>query len=228
MVSLILLTIDRYELTKEIVSDTLHKANYPYELLICDNGSQDKRLIDYINILSPEVFVQNKINKGVAKMQNLLISQSKGDYICLIGNDIRMPHNWLSSIVDTYQAIPNSGIAGIHCVEKLYEPQTINNKLIHPGNVFATMLYSRNVLNKVGKICEDYHPYGLEDSDYNIRVNGSGFISYYLGGLQSIHEGSDMHLDTDYRKMKSDSLQNNSDKFNLNVKKYYETNNYYL
>jgi len=226
VVSHILLTLDRYELTKEIVNDTLSKAGYPFELLVCDNGSADHRVCPMIEGLYPSVFIKNKYNQGVAKMQNQLIRQAKGEYICLIGNDIRMPENWLNSVVEIYKQIPQSGIAGIHCVERLHPEVNINGLKVHEGGVFGTMLFSKSIYDEVGKICEDYHPYGLEDSDLNIRVLLAGYRNYYINGLSSSHEGADMHTDSDYRAMKNKSIEDNATKFEENVRRYKETNNY--
>lgn len=229
MVSLILLTLNRFELTIEIVLDTLKKIkDQEYELLICDNGSTDIRMIPFLESLNPTVLIKNNENKGVAKMQNELIKKSKGDYICLIGNDIRMPENWLGRLVETYKSISDSGIVGIHCVETLHDEYQINNKVIHPGNVFGTMFFSRKIYDTVGKICEDYYPYGLEDSDFNIRVSLAGFRSYYLSSVKSIHEGSDMHTESEYRSIKDNSLKSNADKYMQNITKYKTTNNFHL
>ena len=73
MISILLLTIDRYELTKQCVGDALKKAGVEYELLVCDNGSKDKRTIEYIESLNPSYFRKNDENLGIGIMYNHLI-----------------------------------------------------------------------------------------------------------------------------------------------------------
>ena len=48
-VSLLLLTQDRYQMTKYCLENLLSKiGDIDYELLIFDNGSNDKRIFDYL------------------------------------------------------------------------------------------------------------------------------------------------------------------------------------
>ena len=47
LVSLLLNTIDRYDLTVKCIGGALANCGYsPIELLVCDNGSKDQRVIE--------------------------------------------------------------------------------------------------------------------------------------------------------------------------------------
>jgi glycosyltransferase involved in cell wall biosynthesis len=229
-VSILLLTIDRYEITKRCVDQALQNAGVDYELLCADNGSQDSRVIEYIKSLNPAVHVLNSENKGIAPMHNFLLSQATGDYFVLIGNDILLPDGWLKALVESYPCVRNAGIAGIHCVEKLHPAEKLNNGMvIHPGpNVFGTMFFGRALFNTIGFFNPIYHPYGMDDSDFALRARETGHVNFYLHGLSSEHIGADMDVDSDYRKMKTESLHRNTIKFNEAVEEYRLTGNYYI
>lgn len=233
-VSILLLTIDRYETTKRCLDMALENAHFPYELLVTDNGSQDQRVIDYVKTKEPALHIVNGENKGIAPSHNQMLWHATGDYFVLIGNDIELPPGWLSKLVITYEKTNNfgykPGLAGIHCVETLHRPhRMIDGTIIHPGhNVFGTMFFSRKVLDGIGYFNEIYHPYGMDDSDYAYRLIQTGHTNFYLHGMSSTHVENDVGQQTDYRKMKDQSLQKNLEKFNQAIKQYDESGDYYI
>lgn len=230
MTSLFLLTLDRFDITKRCVHNTLLNAGTAqYELLICDNGSQDQRIISYAhNVWEPDVHILNKENRGIAPMHNQMLTMAKGDFFCLIGNDIELPPGWLDELVETYKKIPNAGMAGVHCVQDLFPVQNINGVDVRPGwNIFGTMFWSREVFNKIGYFNPAYAPYGLDDSDYHYRLNKSGYINFYLKDARSTHVAEDVGEKSEYRKMKDESQGKNLEIFSQAIKKYDETKNYY-
>ena len=226
MVSILLLTINRYQLTKEIVSHNLIRANYPYELLVLDNGSTQQDLLNFIESLNPSAFIKSKTNQGVAKGLNVLMKLARGEYFFHMANDILLPVNWCSKLVEHYNRVPNAGMAGIHCVEKLHP---LNDYGVHAGwNVFGSTMISRRVFEMVGYYNEDYNPYGLEDSDYHWRLNKCGFVNFYIPGMTSEHRAHDVGENSEYRKMKDESLKKNEKLFGENIKRMEETGNYYI
>lgn len=207
-VSLILLTIDRFELTKKVLSTALPFAGHEYELLVCDNGSKDKRVIDYIASLNPAVHILHEENKGMQYCQNLLMTKATGDYICFIGNDITLPKNWLQDLVRYNEMIPDSGISGLHCV--MHKPDIIDYngvKIRKNETVFGTMFFNRSFFETVGYVNESFHPYGMDDSEYSFRSRRMGFVNYYHPYMTSQHIGHDVGENSEYRKMKDEALQ---------------------
>jgi len=229
-VSIIMITIDRYEQTKKTLDKILNNTGYEdFELLVADNGSIDERVIDYIKSLKPAVHLINKENKGVARTLNQLILRAKGDYIVHTGNDIDLPDNWMAEMVKYHKLIPNTGICAIHTVEEKHELVNINGVEVHAGKrVFGPKMYSRNLIDKIGYYREDYHPYGMEDSDLALRSHYSGFVNYYIPGLQAIHEGHDCGQKTEYRQMKNESLIRNSKIFEKLAPTFKEGKNLYI
>lgn len=215
-VSLILLTIDRYAITKKVLSNILPNAGYEYELLVCDNGSKDHRVIDYIKSLNPAVHILHDENKGMQYSQNLLMTKATGNYICLIGNDIMLPKNWLRDLVKWNNIVPESGISGIHCVMHLPDVIVYEGiKIRRNESVFGTMFFSRRFFETVGYINESFHPYGMDDSEYSFRSRRMGFVNYYLPHMRSVHIGNDVGENSEYRRMKDLALQRSEQLFKV-------------
>ena len=190
------------------VGDALKKADYPYELLSVDNGSTDRRVVDYIAGLKPVYHRLNPDNQGYARMLNQMLLRAKGDYLCVIDNDFLLPDAWLRKLVEVNQAIPESGISSYHCVLDLSMPVVLGGCEIHLQEaVHGVKFFNRAVLEKVGYFYEGFHPYGNEDVEMNRRMRLAGYKNYYLGaGDRCIHVGDDVGEKTPYRQMKWDSL----------------------
>jgi glycosyltransferase involved in cell wall biosynthesis len=229
-VSIIMITIDRYEQTKKTLDKILNNTGYEdFELLVADNGSTDERVIDYIKSLNPAVHLINGENKGVARTLNQLILRAKGDLIVHTGNDIDLPDNWMSEMVKHHELIEDTGICAIHTVEEKYPITEINGIGVHKGKrVFGPKMFSKKLIDKIGYYREDYHPYGMEDSDLALRSHYSGFHNYYIQGLKAIHEGHDCGQKTEYRKMKDESLIRNSKLFEELAPTFKEGKNLYV
>ncbi len=238
LVSILLNTIDRFDLTVRCIGGALADCSCKYELLVCDNGSSDRRVVDYVKTLPGLVYHRlNESNEGCAQMHNQMLLRAKGDYFCLLDNDIELWNGWLDKLVEVYETVELSGIAAIHTTNlspEQHPAENLNGIVVHPATppkedaVFGTRLFDRSVLKKVGYFCEDYGPYGLCDNEYNSRVYHSGFVNYYLDGPSAMHLGDDVGESSEYRRMKDESLRVASPKFLDNVRRYSETGNYYV
>lgn len=228
-VSILLLTIDRYDLTREYVGNALRDAGYPFELCVTDNGSTDKRIIEWVEQQNPKVFFKNEENKGTTQSLNRMIEANPSDAWVFIGNDIELPKDWLKKLVETSEKIPQSGVVGINWRPIEFEKVDINGtEVLLSGNTFGTMFITKQTRDRVGKFCEDYGTYGLWDSDYSIRCNLAGLVNYYLCGVRSEHKGNDVEETTPYRLMKNASISKAKPIFEENVRRYKETNNYFI
>lgn len=230
-VSVLLLTIDRFFLTREYVGTALKQAGHEFDLCITDNGSTCPEILKWNESQNAKVYIRNEKNQGTAQSLNKMIELNPSDYYVFIGNDIQLPKDWLKTLVEYNEAIPESGVIGIDWRgrEKGYPKKEINGKTISltPDAVFGTMFFSHTLRTKLGKFCEDYGPYGLWDGDWSIRAKAAGHINYYLPKLTSHHFGNDAGEQTPYRKMKDESMKKAGPKYHENLKKYQE-GNYYI
>jgi GT2 family glycosyltransferase len=220
LISLMMLTLDRYEITKATLEKNLVNAGnrHRFELLVCDNGSTDKRIVWAMAKARGLSYHRiNSKNEGCGKAFNQLFLRSTGDHVVLLGNDIEMPRGWLEEMVKYADGVPNSGIIGMDWGHSGMPPLTqkfgihghwLNSKL---NRVFGAWLMRRQVIREIGFFPDYYDVYGLEDSNFNERVNRAGFNSVYVPNthFKSKHIVNDVGEKSAYRKMKDASMANN-------------------
>ena len=232
-VSILLLTIDRYTLTREYVGQALAQAGYPFELCISDNGSKEPEIFEWCEKQNPKVYFKNGYNYGTAQSLNRMIKANPSDYYVFIGNDIRLPDNWLRTFVQFAEQLEDkAGVMGIDWRGLDYQTVYLEGKdgqmlpTWATTNTFGTMFVTQTLRDKIGDFCEEYGPYGLWDSDYSIRATAAGFQNFYLPNLRSHHFGNDVGQNSEYRKMKDESLAKAQPIFNANWEEY-KKGNYY-
>jgi GT2 family glycosyltransferase len=226
-VSVLLLTIDRVNHCREYITPALANAGYPFELCISDNGSVQPEIFEWCEQQNPKVYFKNGYNYGTAQSLNRMIRANPSDYYVFIGNDIRLPENWLKTFVQYAEALEEqAGVIGIDWRGLNYENKELTTndgftKIVwDTTNVFGTMFVTQTLRNKIGEFCEEYGTYGLFDSDYSIRATAAGFNNFYLPNIRSHHFGNDVGENTAYRKMKDESLEKAQPIFNKNWEKY--------
>ena len=204
-VSIILLDYLRHDYTEQVKNHNLYNAGHEF------------------NLVQLDIY-------GISKAINTGIEQSKGyDAVVIMANDILMPDNWLKRMVEAATAIENTGMVGIHCVLDLLEPSVINGIKVHVQiTPFGNVLIPMKAIEKIGKFNENLDPYSVQDYDYSYRLQMTGHINYYLYGLSSNHIGHDSGQNSEYRKMKDESLSKGGEIWTRESQKYIDTNSYYL
>jgi GT2 family glycosyltransferase len=204
-VAVIFLDYERHEYTKKVQGTNFNNAGHTFELITIDRRG-----------------ISAAINEGILKAKTF-----GSDAVVTMANDIIMPDGWLKAMVHHATVIENTGMCGIHCVEKLPPIKVYNGMEVHATwAAFGNVLIPMKAIDVVGGFNEDYDPYGMQDSDYGYRLDASGFVSYYIKGVRSSHIGHDMGSDTPYRKMKDEGLALSGDKWAKWTKQYSETNCY--
>lgn len=202
-INVILLDYDRHDYTQRVKDVNFNNAGYPFDFTIVDM-------------------------KGISKAINYGIFQSRTyDAVVTMANDILMPNSWLERMVQAMITIPNSGMIGIHTVESISEPTTINGLQVHIQEAaFGNVLIPMKAIDKIGYFNEAYDPYGMQDRDYSYRLQMTGHLNYYLSGLRAEHIGHDVGQDTPYRRMKDEGLSKCDYLWARETGKYQEENNY--
>jgi len=181
-IAIVLLDYLRHDFTEQ-TKQSFEKGGYPYDLFVVDKFG-----------------VSAAINEGLDKTREY-------DAVVVAGNDILLPEGWLKRMVEYATAIPESGIIAIYTVMNLPPCTYVNGLPLHEHwEVFGTSMITRKAIDAVGYFNELVDPYGGNDTDYCYRTSKSGFMNYYIHGLNGIHIGNDCGNDTAYRKMKDESL----------------------
>lgn len=208
-VSIINLTLDRYEVTRECLPVTMERADYSnIEWLVWDNGSEDQRVLQLLRDMSPDYLQEYPENIGICRAKNQLLIRATGDYLCTIDPDIIYPESWVANLVKAAEAIPDTGLSGYWpgIPEPLEPPIEINGVTIHPKGLvpFGGYFFPRAVLDEVGYLYEGYGLYAHEEADYGTRVRVTGRRVYYLPG-RSYHKGHKSREESWYTRMKLES-----------------------
>lgn len=204
-VNVIFLDYHRHDFTARVKDRNFNNAGYPFDHVVIDM-------------------------KGVSAALNAGIRQSLHyDAVVTMANDILMPDGWLSAMVQAAEAIPNTGMAGVHTVEAFPPSEIINGVRVHPNyTAFGNVLIPISAIRKVGFFNLDFDPYSMNDADYALRLNETGHINYYVNDLHADHIGADTGTGSEYRKMKDEGLSTGLQKFNFWADYYRKNNNYCL
>ena len=139
-VSFIISVFDQLDYTKRCLSclEKTLKDKLTYEVLIVDDGSNEKT-INYLHSLEePHHVTFNSKRKGFAKNNNLAASHAKGEYLCLLNNDVFVEGDWLLPMIKVFEEKDNVGVVGN--VQKL----AFSNRFDHMGIIFDTSAHPRH------------------------------------------------------------------------------------
>jgi GT2 family glycosyltransferase len=96
-------------------------TDWPYELILIDNGSTDGSADDITNFkfdINGQLII-NKENRGFGPANNQGAKLAYGIYLCFLNNDTIPTKGWLGEMVKLIESDPKIGVVG--------------NKLLHPG-----------------------------------------------------------------------------------------------
>jgi GT2 family glycosyltransferase len=197
-VSIVIPTLNQLDLTRICVESVIKNTmDTKHEIVVVDNASTDGT-IEYLKEKGL-FYVANRENLGVAKAWNQGIRASKGEYVCIINNDIIAGAGWLSAMVDFYEKHPDAGIVSPgtrwgkfdYNFDKYAADYMRKMKSVEKdGYAGWCMLIKRDRFAKAGYFCEDYKVGTCEDTDFYYALKKAGFKSYITGSAFVHHFGS--------------------------------------
>ncbi|HLD92285.1 MAG TPA: glycosyltransferase family 2 protein [Patescibacteria group bacterium] len=114
--SIVIVNLNTVDLTEGCIKSIYkHKLNFPFEVLVTDNGSNDgsvEMLKKYDKMYDNFTAIFNDNNTGYAKANNQGIRKSKGEYILLLNNDTVVYENSLNKLVEFAEKNPDAGVVG--------------------------------------------------------------------------------------------------------------------
>lgn len=231
--SLMMVTYNRLDLTKETLDIIMRNTKYPFKLIVVDNGSSDDTpdflakycqdnkgegcFIDYQIVLNEE-------NKGIAIGRNQCLSMADTEWLVTMDNDIWVPPEWLGNCIKILQANKSYGSIGVNMEGRTYPLTYVDDVKFQckpRGNLgTACMVFHKNLHKMLGYFnYQDYGKYGEEDADWGMRVRVLGLkLGYIYENGKHLGEGE---RDTgSYRDFKTESHRNNLSTFNKNCTLY--------
>ena len=178
---------------------SLLNLNYPkkkIEIFMVDNGSKDDSL-NYVRKKFPSVKIIINKENNYAIANNLGIKASRGEFIALINNDVRVDKNWLITLVRMAQSDASIGAVGSKILFmdgsvqsfghqeypnfywgdigfKDMDAKKYNMKKEVASICGCSVLYRRKCLSDVGLLDEDFNIF-IEDVDMGIRCRKKGW-----------------------------------------------------
>jgi len=219
-VSIVVPTKNQYGILRACISSLLELTEYKNtELIIIDNGSDQRETLDYLEYLRTKqvkvIVIDEPFN--YARLNNLAAVQATGDYICLLNNDIEITNgDWLSEMLSVAQR-PDVGAVGA----KLFYP---DGTIQHAGVILgiggvaghsfrsfskfnagyagraslgqevaavtaACLLVKTAKYTEVGGLTEEL-AIGYNDVDFCLKLRAAGYHNIYWPFAEMIHHES--------------------------------------
>ena len=228
-VNICMVTYNRLYFTKSSIDSILTHTQYPHELTIVDNNSQDGTQ-DYLKELYNAGKFKNLIllkeNIGVAKASNLAWQMEDFKYYMKYDNDIIFKSGcWLTPMIELIEKAPDIGIIGYSFEGWNPGVCKINDcdVRVREGNIGgACVVIPERTKEKLGYWCEDYGLYSEEDFDYCQRVQALGKRFAYMANLEiGEHQGGgDLENDEAYFHWKQAQRREGLKVLGRNLRKY--------
>jgi GT2 family glycosyltransferase/glycosyltransferase involved in cell wall biosynthesis len=237
--TLIVLTWNRWPLTKRCLESLRDTDLEKTRVLVVDNGSTDETpdQLSKMGWLEPILLPENL---GFVRGNNVGIEAADpGSDIVLLNNDLVFTQkDWLSRMRACAEKHESAGIVGCRLVLS-------DSRLLHAGTyilpdtcwgqqigslqqdvgqysadrevqgiVFACALIKRAVVDSIGGLSEDFESY-FEDTDYCLRASNAGYATVVCGGVTLVHDehGSTSGQDSAREKLFASSKRTFSKKW---------------
>ncbi|MDF2802139.1 MAG: glycosyl transferase [Anaerocolumna sp.] len=250
LTSIVILSFNQFEFTKNCLESIRSYTEVPYEIIIVDNNS-NQETIDFLEQQTDILLIRNLTNKGFASGCNQGIKSASGDYILLLNNDTVVTPNYLSNMIKVLESESKATIVGPYTnntigKQKLnieldysnkdaiieYGAKIADNKynpIMTPRLIGFCMLLRKDLIGKENLFDEAFKIGNYEDDDLCIRTLLNGNKMYICNNSFVYHykRGS---FDRNKMNFEDISLHNKlvlEEKWdNINWNHYAETNSY--
>jgi GT2 family glycosyltransferase/glycosyltransferase involved in cell wall biosynthesis len=192
-----------------------------FEIIIADDCSTDETLLCGLVFTGAVRIVRNRKNEGFVRTCNAGAAAAHGRYLLFLNNDTLVKPGWLDELVETFEQVPNIGIAGSKLLFEdgsLQEAGGIIWRLgdgwnwgrgrdpSEPGFMFlrdadwvsgAALMIERTMFEELKGFDELYVPAYYEDTDIAFRVRAMGKRVVVQPASEIVHlEGISAGTDT--------------------------------
>jgi len=237
--TIMMVTYNRLNLTKQTFETTLSNAGENFNLIIVDNDSTDgtkewlKENINKYELIREHKIIELNENKGIAYGRNMGLKTYDDNfdtpYLCTLDNDVELPNNWLSDCCDVLKNNNKIGGCGVNLEGVRYnkafvkikdENRSIEIQIKPRGNLgTAAAVFKKEIHDRIGFFCNDFEKYGHEDSTYFFIFRMLKYLLVYLG-QDGIHLGVGEEDSGEYREMKDKYWKLNMPIHDRNIKMY--------
>ena len=194
MISIIIPAHNQEEYTMACI-ESIQVNTSDYEIIIVDNGSDEKIDIGFYYSEMPVKMINNEENLGFPKAVNQGIEAAQGDIIVILNNDVIVTPNWaeilqwhmgngmamvgpVTNSISGPQQVLIDRYDDLDGLNKAAEANHEKNKgqlYFYHRLVFFCVAIKRAVIDKIGLLDEIYTPGNFEDDDYCMRAIDARF-----------------------------------------------------
>ena len=164
-----------------------------FKIIAVNNGSKSpetRKVLDEAKKRGATI-VELASNRSFSGAINAGLAVSKGEYVCLLNDDVYVIDGWDAIMVGEL-ADPSVGMVGALMpggAAGLQGGSEVLGVVRVPYLVFAHVMMKRRVIDEVGLLdAETFDGYGSEDLDYSWRVREAGW-KLKVSGARSLHIG---------------------------------------
>jgi glycosyltransferase involved in cell wall biosynthesis/GT2 family glycosyltransferase len=220
-VSILIINWNAADLTLEGIRQIwANTEGHTYEILVIDNGSDDRDVQRLRNLGSGVRFLPLGCNRFFGEANNIGAEAARGEYVCLLNNDAFVQNGWLVHLIDALKRHPEVGAVGPMFLYPNGVVQEAGAEIDAGGYPIrfgrdgaqdeasiliekysdyisaATLLMPRDLFIAVGGFDLAYEPAYYEDTDLCFKVQAFGKKVLYCPEARVIHiEGSSANGD---------------------------------
>jgi GT2 family glycosyltransferase len=218
--TVIILTLNQRERTIKCLEHLMSSEKPSFQVLLWDNGSQDKTA-EVVRTAYPNVLLhQNPTNLGVASGRNaaaeLAIKTLQPTHLLFLDNDILVEAEFVEAL---YQPFVEDNLVGQTQAKLrfLHDPERINDgggaridfilwKITPVGygevdhgqhdrvkeciSCGGAMMVRTDVFQQLGGFDPTFDPFGPEDLDFSLRLKNAGYRALYVPQAVGYHRVS--------------------------------------
>jgi len=196
LTSVVVVTHDQLDYTRQCLDSIRLYTDEPHEVIVIDNGSTDSTP-DYLDALGGITLVRNATNRGFPAAANQGLRAARGRQVLLLNNDTVVTTGWLRRMLRALQADAATGLVG-PCSNRVSGEQQVPGD--YDGDLVGLdgfawewgkandrrreetdrlvgfcLLIRREVIDAVGFLDERFGVGCFEDNDYCRRALKAGY-----------------------------------------------------
>ncbi|MGQ9574148.1 MAG: methyltransferase domain-containing protein [Thermoguttaceae bacterium] len=218
--SIIILTHNQLDCTRQCVESIGRYTDEPYELVFVDNGSSDGT-VEYLRGIPGAKLIANRHNLGFPAGVNQGIRAASGPQVLMLNNDCIVTTGWLDRLLRALYSEPDVGLVG-PCSNCVSGPQQVAagyedlarldsfawdfcraaDRCYEPAErlVGFCLLVKREVIDRIGLLDERFGLGCYEDDDFCRRALKAGYrllivrdsFVHHFGGRTFLGSGLDL------------------------------------
>lgn len=189
-----------------------------FEFIIVDDGST---MSSGLLRGEADTYVRHQPkNKGIAPSWNDGKNVSRGEYVVIINDDIRVPRGWLEAMAEPFEENRNCGVVGVMAAGPHHEPGFIPLQPEKDHKWFSGYCFMLKRSKFFKDFDEQFVPFNFEDIDYWEQIQEADLF-LYKAPVRIYHAEGDTIHSMNYEKTDSGNLKKFITKWGFNPKGKY-------